>query len=171
MSFSSIHFDESDRFLSRAQVAEIFSVSPSTVTRWADGGKLPYVRTLGGHRRYVKSSILRLLDSRPREDFMERISVDIPAMYGDHHAAEVHQCVAAMPGVEEVWASAASRRLTVTFNPEVVTREAILEQIESSGYPVADGVPDESSLSAPKSALSSTTLRMTQTHIADRKQP
>lgn len=27
-------------------------VSPKTVSRWGKDGKLPFVRTLGGHRRY-----------------------------------------------------------------------------------------------------------------------
>jgi MerR family regulatory protein len=30
--------------------AELGGVSPKTVTRWAKAGKLPYLRTLGGHR-------------------------------------------------------------------------------------------------------------------------
>ena len=38
--------------LSPGQVAEMFSVDPKTVTRWAKAGKLTAVKTLGGHRRY-----------------------------------------------------------------------------------------------------------------------
>ena len=40
------------RYLRTAQVAELLQVSPKTVSRWAQEGMLPYVRTLGGHRRY-----------------------------------------------------------------------------------------------------------------------
>ncbi len=39
-------------FLSRGQVAQLFGVSLSTVTRWARLGLLPAVRTPGGHYRY-----------------------------------------------------------------------------------------------------------------------
>jgi excisionase family DNA binding protein len=43
-----------------AEVAEVFSVDPKTVTRWATTGRLPSLRTLGGHRRFRRSDIERL---------------------------------------------------------------------------------------------------------------
>ena len=39
-------------YLSRLQVARLFGVSPSTVTRWARLGMLHAVRTPGGHYRF-----------------------------------------------------------------------------------------------------------------------
>ena len=39
-------------YLRTSEVAELLLVSPKTVTRWARDGKLPFVRTLGNHRRY-----------------------------------------------------------------------------------------------------------------------
>lgn len=44
-----------------AEVAALFRVDPKTVTRWADSGKLAAVRTLGGHRRYMRSEVEALL--------------------------------------------------------------------------------------------------------------
>jgi excisionase family DNA binding protein len=46
--------------LTTAEVAEILQVSPKTVTRWAREGKLPFTRTLGGHRRYPRGAIRQL---------------------------------------------------------------------------------------------------------------
>jgi len=40
-----------------AEVAEIFGVSVNTVDRWAQHGRLPFIRTLGGHRRYVAAAV------------------------------------------------------------------------------------------------------------------
>lgn len=57
---------KSKRFLSRAEVAEIFEVSPNTVARWARSGKLPYVLTLGGRRRYDRLEIMKLVDDLGR---------------------------------------------------------------------------------------------------------
>jgi excisionase family DNA binding protein len=43
------------------EAAAILQVSPKTVSRWASEGKLPYMRTLGGHRRYPEAEIRQLL--------------------------------------------------------------------------------------------------------------
>jgi excisionase family DNA binding protein len=45
------------------EVAEILQVSPKTVCRWAMDGKLPFQRTLGGHRRYPEHTIRELAAS------------------------------------------------------------------------------------------------------------
>jgi excisionase family DNA binding protein len=50
-----------DELLTRAEVAAIFGVTPKTVTRWAAQGRVPTIRTLGGHRRYRVSDIERVL--------------------------------------------------------------------------------------------------------------
>ncbi|HJC70357.1 MAG TPA: BldC family transcriptional regulator [Candidatus Brachybacterium intestinipullorum] len=44
-----------------AEVASMFHVDPKTVTRWAQAGKLTYMRTLGGHRRYRRGEVVELL--------------------------------------------------------------------------------------------------------------
>jgi excisionase family DNA binding protein len=48
-------------YLRAAQVAAILQVSPKTVSRWAAQGKLPFLKTLGGHRRYSEDEIRALL--------------------------------------------------------------------------------------------------------------
>jgi excisionase family DNA binding protein len=50
-------------YLRTAQVAELLHVSPKTVSRWAQEGRLPYLRTLGGHRRYPDAEIRALLET------------------------------------------------------------------------------------------------------------
>ena len=50
-------------YLRTAQVAELLHVSPKTVSRWAQEGRLPYLRTLGGHRRYPDAEIRELLET------------------------------------------------------------------------------------------------------------
>ena len=42
-------------------MADILHVSIKTVSRWAKEGKLPYLRTLGGHRRYPEAEIRALV--------------------------------------------------------------------------------------------------------------
>lgn len=50
-----------DRLLTPREVAAIFRVDPKTVTRWAKQGRIPAIRTLGGHRRYRESEVRALL--------------------------------------------------------------------------------------------------------------
>ena len=54
-------------FLRSAQVAAILQVSPKTVARWAQQGRLPCRRTLGGHRRYPELAIRELAASLRQE--------------------------------------------------------------------------------------------------------
>ena len=54
---------EDERLMSPAEVSTAFRVVPGTVTRWAKSGKLRYIRTPGGHRRYSEADVRRLLES------------------------------------------------------------------------------------------------------------
>jgi len=51
------------RYLRTAQVAELLQVSPKTVSRWVQEGMLPYVRTLGGDRRYPDREVQALMET------------------------------------------------------------------------------------------------------------
>ena len=50
------------RYLHPAEVADLLHVSPKTVSRWAKDGKLPFLKTLGGHRRYSAAEIRQLAE-------------------------------------------------------------------------------------------------------------
>ena len=82
--------DPDNRLLTRAEVAEIFQVAPSTITRWAEAGKLPSVKTLGGHRRYEARTVMELAQCLIQQEAnMDKASISVPTMYGDHHVLEV----------------------------------------------------------------------------------
>jgi excisionase family DNA binding protein len=55
------------RYLRAAEVADILYVSPKTVSRWAKEGKLPFMKTLGGHRRYPAAKIRELAEELRQE--------------------------------------------------------------------------------------------------------
>jgi excisionase family DNA binding protein len=54
-------------YLRAAEVADILHVSPKTVSRWAKEGKLPFMKTLGGHRRYPEAKIRELANQLRQE--------------------------------------------------------------------------------------------------------
>lgn len=51
--------------LKPAEVALAFRVDPKTVVRWANAGRLPSVRTPGGHRRFFRADVEALLRRTP----------------------------------------------------------------------------------------------------------
>jgi excisionase family DNA binding protein len=51
------------QLLRTADVATLFQVSERTVSDWARRGRIPSVRTPGGHRRYPAAEIQRLLEA------------------------------------------------------------------------------------------------------------
>ena len=53
-------------YLTVSEVAELFHVSSKTVVRWANDGKLPYMATLGGHRRFPRGPIEALVADQQR---------------------------------------------------------------------------------------------------------
>lgn len=53
--------DDDAGLLTPSEVAKMFHVDTKTVTRWAQAGKLSYMRTLGGHRRYSRDEVQDLL--------------------------------------------------------------------------------------------------------------
>ncbi len=53
--------DDKERLLTPREVAQMFGVDTKTLARWAKAGKVPSIRTLGGHRRYREHEIRELL--------------------------------------------------------------------------------------------------------------
>ena len=53
--------EQRDRLMTPGEVASLFRVDPKTVSRWAISGRIPSVRTPGGHRRFRESDVRSLL--------------------------------------------------------------------------------------------------------------
>ncbi|HEX2024517.1 MAG TPA: helix-turn-helix domain-containing protein [Acidimicrobiales bacterium] len=49
--------DAEVEYLTPGQVARILHVSPKTVDRWADQGRIGCIVTLGGHRRFARGDV------------------------------------------------------------------------------------------------------------------
>jgi excisionase family DNA binding protein len=53
--------EQRDRLMTPGEVASLFRVDPKTVSRWAISGRIPSVRTPGGHRRFRETDVRALL--------------------------------------------------------------------------------------------------------------
>lgn len=51
-----------DDWISLHDACELLGVATSTLRRWGDDGRVPMKRTLGGHRRFLRAAVLRLVE-------------------------------------------------------------------------------------------------------------
>lgn len=161
------------RLLSRAEVAAMFGVSPSTVTRWADAGLLPTAKTLGGHRRYDAAAVSELARQFQKEQpTMEKLVLGVPTMWADHHVLAVRNALFALAGVDDVVASSAFKTLHIVFDPSRVSAQDIVKALVAAGYPPS-GFGDNGKVEVPMStgktdpAWTALAMRTIQTHPAD----
>ena len=72
----------SDDWVALAEASRILGVSPATVRRWSDAGRLRVFTTPGGHRRFSRTSLERLLPA----DRSRRPSVASAVLDASRHA-------------------------------------------------------------------------------------
>lgn len=70
---------------------------------------------------------------------MEKVVLDIPLMWADHHILKMRDALVSLPGVEDVYASSAWKQVLVTYDPAKTGREAIEKALAQAGYPVGEG--------------------------------
>jgi excisionase family DNA binding protein len=58
---------QQDHLMHPHEVAALAGVDAKTITRWARDGKLPHIKTLGGHRRY-RESVVRETLGLPKDE-------------------------------------------------------------------------------------------------------
>ena len=74
---------------------------------------------------------------------MTVLTLDLPAMYGDHHVVEVRRILLGLEGVEEVYASSGFRAVEITYNPKKIKKADIETKLDSFGYLGELPVPQE----------------------------
>ena len=79
---------------------------------------------------------------------MERLTVNVPMMYADHHVVEVRRVLFELPGVEDVYASSAFGAVEVTYDPEKLNMNEIESKLEEAGYLGELIIPVESGAAA-----------------------
>jgi copper chaperone CopZ len=73
---------------------------------------------------------------------MEKLVLDLPSMYGDHHVLAVRDVLTGIEGIDELYASAAWKQAMVSYDPKKVKPDAIEKALADAGYPVGEGAPE-----------------------------
>ncbi len=72
---------------------------------------------------------------------MERVVYVVPRLYADHHVLSVRELLANLPGVQDVYASSAFKRVAVSFDPTATTAAAIAGALQGAGYGPDEPLP------------------------------
>ena len=65
---------------------------------------------------------------------MEKDVFKVPKMYADHHVKVVKQTLESLPGVTNVIASSAFKRVIVEYDPNATNPAAIEDKLRAAGY-------------------------------------
>jgi copper chaperone CopZ len=74
---------------------------------------------------------------------MKFYTLEIPAMFGDHHVSEVRRLLTELPGVGEVYASSSFRTVEIQYDDKQVDPEKISLTLAQAGYLDEMPVPAE----------------------------
>jgi copper chaperone CopZ len=79
---------------------------------------------------------------------VENLTLELPALYADHHVLEVRRILQEMPGISEVYASSAYQMVDVRFDPALISSEQIKAGLDAAGYLGELDVPVETNTPA-----------------------
>jgi copper chaperone CopZ len=77
---------------------------------------------------------------------MKTLTLEVPAMYGDHHVIEVRRLLSEIPGVEDIYASSAFHLVEVTYDENKADESQIKAKLEEAGYLGEFELPVESNV-------------------------
>ena len=99
---------------------------------------------------------------------MEKTILNVPKMWADHHVLKVREVLTALEGVQDVYSSAAWKKVLVKYDPDKLEESAIVEALAGSGYGIDEGLELEGTrLSAGDPAWEALDVRVTQTDHRD----
>jgi copper chaperone CopZ len=98
---------------------------------------------------------------------MEKVIIDVPSMYADHHVLVVRDMLSKMDGIKDIYASSAFKQVMVNFDPSVIQSKVIIETLTDAGYTRDIKVPVQEKLA--EDAWKNGSFRRTQTFQADRE--
>ncbi len=65
---------------------------------------------------------------------MDKVTLNVPGMYGDHHVLAVRDILGQLPGVENIFATSAFKQVVVTFDPAKAKPADFESALSAQGY-------------------------------------
>jgi copper chaperone CopZ len=96
---------------------------------------------------------------------MEKVIIDVPSMYADHHVLAVRKLLTQLDGIGDVYASSAFKQVLVHYDPAVIAPEAVANTLQEAGYTEEMPMPVQEKLA--EESWKKGTFRMTKTYPAD----
>lgn len=72
---------------------------------------------------------------------MDKVVLEVPALWADHHVLKVRDALVPKEGVEDVYASSAWKQVLVKYDETKIDRATIEQALAEAGYPVGEGQP------------------------------
>ena len=69
---------------------------------------------------------------------MDKVTLNVPGMYGDHHVLAVRDILGGLPGVEDIYASSAFKQVVVKFDPAKAKPADFESALAAQGYGPSD---------------------------------
>ncbi len=73
----------------------------------------------------------------------EKMVLEMPALYADHHVVEVRRILFELPGIQDVYASSGFHIVEVVYDPEVLEARKIRDVLDQAGYLGELDIPSE----------------------------
>jgi copper chaperone CopZ len=70
---------------------------------------------------------------------MEKVVLEVPTLWADHHVLKVRDALANLEGVEDVYASSAWKQVLVSYDSAKTDPVTIEKVLAGAGYPVGEG--------------------------------
>ena len=70
---------------------------------------------------------------------MEKVVLDVPTLWADHHVLKVRDVLTNLEGVDGVYASSAWKQVLVNYDSAKTDPAAIEKVLAEAGYPVGEG--------------------------------
>ena len=80
---------------------------------------------------------------------MDKVVLNVPGMYGDHHVLAVRDMLGQLPGVENILATSAFKQVIVWFDPAKASPGDFESVLQTQGYRVGEGQPAEPEIETP----------------------